>query len=64
MLASVADAPSYTIDGTADGSVLARYELFAAAATEPLIEVDNDLGFDSDSFLKNVLSQTKTDGAA
>jgi len=45
-----------------DGSAKIATSVLAAAATEPLIEIDGQLGFDADRFFKRLLAMTEGEG--
>jgi hypothetical protein len=56
--------PGYALRGTDEDELLARRELIAAAATEPLIAAGNDLIFEPTSFLRTTLAHTAPEGSA
>lgn len=53
---------AWHLPGDEKGMVFAHEDLFRAAALEPLIEQDNQAGFDADSFTKRLLSVSMAKG--
>ncbi|HSI96073.1 MAG TPA: hypothetical protein VK938_08305 [Methylophilaceae bacterium] len=57
-------APGWTLPKQPDGSIPIQEAVFAAAAFEPLTRVGEEIGFDSASFLRRVLSEAESEGNA
>ena len=58
-------APGWTLPSpTPDGPILAQDAIVAAAAEEPLVDRDNHLVFDRESFLRRALSLVVAEGTA
>jgi hypothetical protein len=57
-------APGWTFPKKPDGSVLTQEWVFAAAAVQPLIEIDNNFRFEQEAFLKKVLELAESEGNA
>lgn len=58
------DLPGWTQTVSRDGAVPIHDALFAAAATEPLVRVGDDIGFERGSFLRRALDEAEPDGSA
>ena len=57
-------APGWTLPKQADGSIPTQEWVFAAAAVQPLVEVDNDARFEKQAFLAKVLELAEAEGNA
>ena len=56
------DAPGWTMPSHKSGAVLTKRELFEAAATYPLSEIDGDIGFEIHGFLSKALEVAEAEG--
>jgi len=54
--------PGWTLPKQPDGSIPTQEAVFAAAASEPLTRVGEDIGFDPESFRRRVLFEAKAEG--
>jgi hypothetical protein len=57
-------APGWTLPPAEDGSILTQAAVFSAAALEPLAAIEDDIGFEQESFLRRVLAEADTEGTA
>ena len=55
LLESEEGIPGWTLPRLPDGSIPAEEAVFAAAATQPLIEVEDELVFERETFMARVL---------
>lgn len=63
-LAEYPEGKAWSLPGDEKGLVYAHEDLFKAAAAEPIIEMDDQPGFDRDSFFRRLLSLTEQHGNA
>ena len=63
MLSRNNDLLTWTSEIFPDNSVSIHTAIFAAAASEPLVDINGIYGFDKEAFLKKVLEQAKPKGS-
>lgn len=56
--------PGWTLPKQPDGAIPTQEWVFAAAAVQPLVEIDNDARFERESFLSKVLELAESEGNA
>ncbi len=57
-------APGWTLPKQPDGAIPTQEWVFAAAAVQPLIEINNDAQFEREPFLDKVLKLAESEGNA
>ncbi len=57
-------APGWTLPKLPDGSIPTQEAVFSAVAFEPLTRVGEEIGFESASFLRRVLTEAEAEGNA
>ena len=57
-------APGWTLPKQPDGAIPAQEAVFAAAAVQRLVEIDNDARFDRGPFLDKVFELAESEGRA
>jgi hypothetical protein len=55
-------APGWTLPRTPDGAIPTQVAVLAAAAVEPRTRIDNEVGFERNSFLNRVLAEAEVEG--